>query len=501
MKIFLKFQLQLLFVCFFASGMLLAGSFSFPAVHPFPAKVGELSSTALSKDSELIVGWATGVEDYSPGTNVDAAWQDTSEGLGAAEGSTHDIVCLGRGGSITLTFEHPIVNGEGDDFAVFENSFSDTFLELAWVEVSSDGVHFVRFPNYSYLTQPVGGFGNLNTSDIYGFAGKYRRGYGTPFDLSELQEAYEAVLNDSTVFADDYGDALKAVFDSNNIDLNDIRYVRLVDVVGDGNQSSALRVPNYEQAGYPVFDPYPTSGSAGFDLDAVAVLNEFEVGDEVQTIFVSPIANQLVNQTAVPLTFISSSGLQVSAQIDSAPDGTQLSELPPYALQTGSDSGTVTLRLSQSGDETYAPAEDVLVSFDVVAVDSSLAPKSLSQWQTEHALPVDATLDSDGDGASDLEEYVAGTDANDATDQPQLGQTISDSSMEFVVTLSQLAEFDLKVEAIDDLSSQDGWDEMVPEIVGQNYSQVDGQPVVTLTLEVERDEAPAKFWRLSFEAN
>ena len=67
--------------------------------------------------------------------------------------------------------------------------------------------------------------------------------------------------------------------------------------------------------------------------------------------------------------------------------------------------------------------------------------------------------------------------------------------------LSQLAEFDLKVEAIDDLSSQDGWDEMVPKIVGQNYSQVDGQPVVTLTLEVERDEAPAKFWRLSFEAN
>ena len=41
--------------------------------------------------------------------------------------------------------------------------------------------------------------------------------------------------------------------------------VRIVDVVGDGF--------SLDSSGGVIYDPYPTSGSAGFDLDAVGVSN------------------------------------------------------------------------------------------------------------------------------------------------------------------------------------------------------------------------------------
>jgi hypothetical protein len=39
-----------------------------------------------------------------------------------------------------------------------------------------------------------------------------------------------------------------------------------VDIVGDGTALDSF--------GSPIFDPYPTVGSAGFDLDGVAVMNQ-----------------------------------------------------------------------------------------------------------------------------------------------------------------------------------------------------------------------------------
>ena len=49
------------------------------------------------------------------------------------------------------------------------------------------------------------------------------------------------------------------------VDLSAVTHVRLIDIVGDGTYMDSL--------GNPVYDPYPTSGSAGFDLDAVGVSN------------------------------------------------------------------------------------------------------------------------------------------------------------------------------------------------------------------------------------
>ena len=56
------------------------------------------------------------------------------------------VVSLGDGGVAILTFDTPLSDGPGPDFAVFENAFLETFLELAFVEVSSDDVNYFRFP-------------------------------------------------------------------------------------------------------------------------------------------------------------------------------------------------------------------------------------------------------------------------------------------------------------------------------------------------------------------
>ena len=138
---------------------------------PYAPAAGKPGSTAISKDDASIVQWATGYKDYLPGTNVDATWKTPEKALGKAVGDSYDVVVLGDHGSITLTFGGYITNGAGNDFAVFENSFSDTFLELGWVEVSSDGVNFFRFPNYSLTPNPVGGFGSVDTTNINGLAG------------------------------------------------------------------------------------------------------------------------------------------------------------------------------------------------------------------------------------------------------------------------------------------------------------------------------------------
>jgi len=211
----------------------------------YPAAAGQPDSTALHMDDDAFVGWAVSTEDYIVGTNVSEDWQTPDLALGQAVGSSGDIVCLGDDGSIELVFSPTIRNGEGWDFAVFENSFNDTFLEIGYVEVSSDGENFIRFDNAYLGTTPVAGFGAHDTSLIGFFGGKYRQGYGNPFDLQALANKQEVI------------DGI--------IDLNNISHVRIVDIIGDG-----LSVDSF---GQPIYDPHPTSGSAGFDLDAVGVIN------------------------------------------------------------------------------------------------------------------------------------------------------------------------------------------------------------------------------------
>lgn len=213
---------------------------------PFAPAAGKPGSTAIFKDDASLTNWATGWQDYKLGTDVDATWQTPAKALGKAIGDSYDIVSLGNGGSITLSFGGNIVNGAGADFAVFENSFSDNFLELGWVEVSSNGSNFFRFPNYSFTPSPVSAYGTVDPTNIDGLAGKYRQGYGTPFDL----------------------DQLKGI---DGLDVNAVKYVRIVDIVGDGTAFDSY--PTSVGGPHVIYDPHKTTGSGGFDLDAIGVMH------------------------------------------------------------------------------------------------------------------------------------------------------------------------------------------------------------------------------------
>ena len=148
-----------------------------------------------------------------------------------------------------LGFAQPITDGPGYDFAVFENGLSDTFLELGFVEVSSDGNNFFRFPSVSLTptATQVGSFGVLDPTNLNDLAGKYRVGFGTPFDLQELSGV------------------------SPLLDIHDVKFVKIVDVVGSINPLYAT----LDSVNNPVNDPYPTAfASGGFDLDGVGVINQ-----------------------------------------------------------------------------------------------------------------------------------------------------------------------------------------------------------------------------------
>ena len=238
---------------------------------PFTGIVGTAGCEAIAANNSAILGWATGCtlelgkQNISVDTSHLVSYGTAQDAIGPCSMNNNlSVVSLGDGGSATLTFAHPIKNGEGPDFAVYENGFDDYFLELAFVEVSSDGQRFVRFPATS-LTQTVRQLsGNVDATYINNLAGKYRSGYGTPFDLAELA-------------------------DSTGIDINNITHVRVVDVVGSINPLYAT----YDAYGHMVNDPFPTNSySSGFDLDGVAVLHSTSEGiDDVDEVAVRVYPN------------------------------------------------------------------------------------------------------------------------------------------------------------------------------------------------------------------
>ncbi len=243
---------------------------SFSIRGQFAPAVGEEGSTAIYKDSAIIKAWATNctvkrgfinIEDttqvYTQGDiTSNKAFFGTSQNATGYPENNMDVVSLGDGGSAIVSFLKPIANGTGPDFAVFENGFHSSeppyhyYLELAFVEVSTDGKHFVRFPSVS-LTQDtvqIGGFGQINPENIYNLAGKYQVDYGTPFDLEDIS-------------------------DSANINIDSINYVKIVDVIGDINSSFAT----YDSQGHIINDPWPSPfWTCGFDLNAVGVINQAE---------------------------------------------------------------------------------------------------------------------------------------------------------------------------------------------------------------------------------
>ena len=278
---------------------------------PYAPPAGQSGSTAVYMNDPNIIAWATSVViergfiDISRPELGYVGFGNAANCLGHAQGDIYNVASLGDGGTATLGFKNPIKNGPGYDFAVFENSHSDTFLELAYVEVSSDGNNFFRF-NAVSLTDPntqVGSFGGVDANNINNLAGKYRAGYGTPFDLQELSGI-------------------------EGLDINSIKYVRIIDAVGciqsaDFNNDGFVNFSDYtilaaaylsrtneprwnarcdiaepygiidmndieefvfqwlaewsrkDSLGNKINDPWPTPfDTGGFDLDAVGVIHQ-----------------------------------------------------------------------------------------------------------------------------------------------------------------------------------------------------------------------------------
>ncbi len=284
---------------------------------PYAPPAGEPNSTAIHMDDANFVSWATGItveRGYNNINNPDlgyASYGDDANALGKADGDPYGVVSLGDGGVATLTFDYPITNGNGYDFAVFENAFDNTFLELAFVEVSSDGNNFFRFDSVSLTPTnvQVGSFGTLDATNLHNLAGKYRQGYGTPFDLEELKDVNSLLDVNSVTHvriidvvgfvepADFYGDGIVDFFDHS---IFDAAYTKGPDDE-DWNQDCDISEPandtidmldfaqfvvkwlsendyaSYDSQRHQINDPWPTAfdiGTGGFDLDAVGVINE-----------------------------------------------------------------------------------------------------------------------------------------------------------------------------------------------------------------------------------
>ena len=235
----------------------------------------------------IFKSWATGWVEYTPsdvvgfyGQNgIGSQFGNPDLALGPVTGNNFDIVSLGDmhqdeldaynagtlgygPGSLTLTFDQAIVNGAGADFVTFENGFiseggagvkGQIFAELGYVEVSTNGTDFARFASDSISSGLVGGYGTVDPTDVYNLVGKHVNAYGdswgTPFDL-------ETLVDNPMVLA-------------GLVDLNNINYVRIIDIPGNGDFTDA--------DGDSIYDAWVTWGSGGLDFEALGVINQSAV--------------------------------------------------------------------------------------------------------------------------------------------------------------------------------------------------------------------------------
>ncbi len=225
------------------------------AIAQFAPPQGQPGSTAMYKDSSAFVAWATsskiirGMQNISNSSLGYATVGDSTSPIGIADGT---VVSLGDSGYAICSFQNELYDGPGYDFAVFENSFDGNYLELSFVEVSSDGINFFRFPAISNTQDTIqtGPFADTEATKVNNLGGKYKAQYGTPFDLNEMQGI-------------------------SGLDINHIKQVKIIDVVG----SIIKQYATYDKNNNKVNDPWPTPyPSCGFDLDAVGVINQHITG-------------------------------------------------------------------------------------------------------------------------------------------------------------------------------------------------------------------------------
>ncbi|MCL4234507.1 MAG: hypothetical protein KJ042_08315 [Deltaproteobacteria bacterium] len=197
-------------------------------------------------------------------------------GLGAfaPQAAPGEMLSLGEGGSITLKMGREIIDGDGPDFAVFENllywggEVTNAYTEAAVVEVSEDGETWTRFPFDFIADGPIGPLGVPDTvpDNFLGFAGI------APSNANcdpNGDGSYDDMIDplDPVISGGD-------LFDLADIGVASARYVRIVDT---GHLERAPGTETYDDDGDLVTDGgnlLPAyEGIQGFDLDAIAVIN------------------------------------------------------------------------------------------------------------------------------------------------------------------------------------------------------------------------------------
>jgi len=168
----------------------------------------------------------------SPPTADSSGWPVS---ITSAPWEKTDVVSLGNGGSITIAFDHPVLNNPagveyGIDLLVFGNSFFatdwetdgrivGTYFEPAKIEVSQDGITFYEITGvYADALYPY-------TASAGNFV------HATPLGIEYMN------CQPADVEADFLGGCGGAQVDISNaigVSLDWVLYVRVTDIVGDG---------------------------------------------------------------------------------------------------------------------------------------------------------------------------------------------------------------------------------------------------------------------------
>ena len=225
-------------------------------------------------------GFATEVLEYvaGPGVTPGMGFGIPARALGGPQGEGHDngsldILVLGAGGRVILGFGGTIFDAPGPDLTVFENGFwfgGGFYGELMFVEVSSDGANWARFPSRCDIPAPLGLFDTYDPALVGGLAGN-REIYANV--VTNSIDPFDPAVSGGDAFdlADLAADPLVV---GGQVDLGAIRFVRLLDVIGDGTVT--------DSEGDPIYDP--TNPTASADLDAVAAIHlDVTVGVETAT--------------------------------------------------------------------------------------------------------------------------------------------------------------------------------------------------------------------------
>jgi hypothetical protein len=210
------------------------------------ASAGPYPATGYTNSDADYVAWASSVIDYS-GYSASSVENilgelDRSLAVGASEG-----------GYITLGFDTAITNGDGTDFVIWENGFEVSgsgglvYAELGYVSVSTNGNDWATFSSVSLTESSPNPY--VDPTDVYNLAGNHVAYYtdvenfeGTAFDLNDLLGSAEVI--------------------GGLVDLSDINYIMITDVVG-GTDTDSL--------GNVIYDGLSYGGGA--DWNAVGVIN------------------------------------------------------------------------------------------------------------------------------------------------------------------------------------------------------------------------------------